>query len=113
MRFVTQFKNHPDLMEKDFGNIISKFRDLSSKMSEMIYDDFKRKVKKLDRQKDENVFQLLQARYINELDKQLQQAAEKMVQENNKYSNLKLLRNELANQSSYILSEFLQKARSM
>ena len=100
-------------MEKDFGNIISKFRDLSSKISEMIFDDLKRKVKKLDRQKDENVFQLLQARYINELEKQLQQEAEKMVQENNKYSNLKLLRNELTNQASYILSEFLQKARSM
>jgi len=99
-------------MENDIGLIITEYRDLSSKISEMIYDDFKRKVKRLNRRTDENVYQLLQARYINELEKQLHQEVEKMVEKNNKNVNLTSLRHELATQASYILSEFLLKAKS-
>jgi len=100
-------------MENDIGMLISKYRDLSSKISEMIYDDFKKNVERLDRQTDENVFQLLQARYINELEKQLHQEVEKIVAKNNTNINVTLLRYELGNQASYILSEYLQKAKSM
>ena len=100
-------------MENDIGAIISKYRYLSSKISEMVYDDFKRNVEKLSRRTDENVFQLLQGRYMNELEKKLHQEAEIMVDKNNKNVNVTLLRHELGNQVSYILSEFLQKAKSM
>ena len=100
-------------MENDIGMLISKYRDLSSKISEMIYYDFKRNVERLDRHTDENVFQLLQARYIHELEKQLHHEVEKMVEKSKTNVNVKLLRHELGNQASYILSEFLQKAKSM
>ena len=77
-------------MENDIAIVISRYRDLSSKISERIYDEFKRKIESLDRRRDENVFQLVQARYINELEKQLHHEVEKMVE---KYkTNLSALR---------------------
>jgi len=100
-------------MENEIGVVISKYRDLSAKISEKIYDEFKRKIESLDRRRDENVFQLVQARYINELEKQLHQEVEKMVEKYKTNVNVTLLRHELGNQASYILSEFLQKAKSM
>ena len=100
-------------MENDIAIVISRYRDLSSKISERIYDEFKRKIESLDRRRDENVFQLVQARYINELEKQLHHEVEKMVEKYKTNTNVTLLRHELGNQASYILSEFLQKAKSM
>ena len=100
-------------MEKETTRIITSFRNSSSRIFEMIYDDFKRSVKKLDRLRDENVFQRMQARYIKELEQQLRWAAEKTVEECNEKSEVKIVRHDLTSQVSYLLSEFLLKAKSM
>jgi hypothetical protein len=113
MQSATAFNNHSIFMENDMGVIISRYRDLSSRISEMIYADFKKSVERLDRQRDENVFQLSQARYIQELEKQLHNEVEKMVEKHKSNANLNLLRHELGSQASYILAEFLQKAKAM
>jgi len=79
----------------------------------MIYDDFRRDAKSLDRQTDENVFQKLQGRYMKELEKQLHRAAEGLVEEHTGDRDIGTLQHELARQISYLLSEFLVKAKSM
>lgn len=100
-------------MEKDITLIISDFRNLSSKIYEMVYDDFRQKVKNLDRQRDENVFQQLQARYVNALKKQLEQEAEKVIQEHNRHHAVRTLQRELTGQIAYLLPEFILKVKSM
>ncbi|HET6994266.1 MAG TPA: hypothetical protein VFI06_04740 [Chitinophagaceae bacterium] len=99
-------------MENDITRIITGFRNSSSRIFEMIYNDFKRNVKNVNRKTDENVFQQMQARYINELENQLRQLAEKTVAGYNEPRESKILQHELASQISYLLSEFQQKAKS-
>lgn len=100
-------------MENDINRAVSAFRNLSSRVSEMIYLDFRSSVKKLDRQTDENVFQKLQARYIAELENQLNQAAGKLISEFRGNSLVNTLQYELSNRVAYLLSEFLLKAKSL
>lgn len=100
-------------MEKDINIIKSNFRNSSTRISHLIYEDFIRSVKKLDRQRDENVFRQLQSRYRSELEKQLNAAAEKVIGEYGGHNDMRTLQRELTNQISYNVSEFLLKIKSM
>lgn len=100
-------------MDNDVVHILTGFRNRAASISQAIFKDFRSSVKRLDRQTDENVFQRLQARYLQELDKQLHQIAEKTVKEYSPYSTATNLHHELAGQISYLLAEFLHKAKSM
>lgn len=98
-------------METDMEKIIARFRDSAGRIFVLIWEDFERRAKILDRQRDENVFQQLQSRYIDELRKQLTKIVEASL---NEYSgDRNMLRRDLTNQVSYNVSEFLQKIRSM
>jgi hypothetical protein len=100
-------------METDVDIVVARFRNSSSRIFQFLYEDFKRNIRKLDRQGDENVFQKLQSRYLSELQKQLTIEAEKMIGQYNGIRDINLLRRELASQISYNISEFLVKIRSM
>jgi hypothetical protein len=98
-------------METDINIIKSQFRNSASGIFSRISEDFTRTAKKLDRQGDENVFRQLQGRYVNELEKQLTQIAEKLIGQYN--GDINLLKRELATEISYDVSEFRLKMRSM
>ena len=100
-------------MEGEIAVIITRFRNESSRISQRIFDDFATSVSGLNRQTDENVFQQQQARYLQELENQLHQFASKTVEENRGHNAVALLQHELPIQVSYILAEFLVKAKSM
>ena len=100
-------------MEKEIALVVTNFRNVASKIYEMIFNDFRRSIAKLDRQTDENVFQQLQARYVNELEKHLDQEAKKIVEENSGHAAASTMHRELAAHISYLISSFLLKAKSM
>ena len=100
-------------MENGVTLIITGFRNLSSKVYEVICDDFARSVNKLDRQTDENVFQQLGARYAKELERDLEQEAEKILTTHKSHEAIGTLERELAGQIAYLVSAFLLKVNSM
>lgn len=100
-------------MERDIEVIVSQFRNDASRMFAAIAESFKHQTKQLNRQKDENAFQQLQSRYINELKKELGYTAEKIISRYNGSTNLDTVRFELTRQIEYYLNELLSKIRSL
>ena len=100
-------------MGDDIDIIKSSFRNSSSRISQLIFNDFRKNIRKLDRQKDENVFQQLLGRYIHELERKLADEAGKALAQYQVKVNINILRRELTSQVSYNMSEFLLKVRSM
>jgi len=114
MQYVTGFRqNDLSNMEKDLTLAISSFRDLSSKIYEKVFTDFKKGVNDIDRQTDENVFQQLQARYIRELEKYLDKEAKRIIEAYTDQSSIKKLQRELSGHISYLVTAFFIKAKSM
>lgn len=111
MRFVTGFKYAG--MEKDIEIVVSQFRSEASGLFQAIAEDFVRHAKRLNRQWDENVFQQMQGRYMQELKKQLTHIAEKLISQYKGALNTNMLRHELTQQIDYYISAFVIKIRSM
>ena len=100
-------------MENDSTLIVTHFRDLASKIYGMVYRDFRKSAEKLDRRKDENVFQQLQARYASELEKFLDREAKRIAEEHSSHPGKRILQRELSGHVAYLVSEFLLNAKSM
>lgn len=100
-------------MEKDIEIIVSQFRNEASGIFLMVAEDFERHAKRLNRRWDENVFQQLQSRYVQELKKQLSESAEKIINQYKVSRNLNILKQEFTRQIAYHTSELLLKIRSM
>ena len=100
-------------MDKDLIHIVSDFRNRTSKMYEQLFSDFKHNVFNLSRQKDENVYQQILARYSYLLKKRLEYEAHKIVESNRGNPAAGSLQQELTGHISYLLSEFRVKAGSM
>ncbi len=100
-------------MERDIEMVVSRFRDEASNLFMAISADFERNAQKLNRLQDENVFQQMQGRYVQELKKQLAEAAEKTIGQYSGKVSENALRRELSDQIAYYVAEFLLKARSM
>lgn len=100
-------------MEKDIEIIVSQFRKEASGLFPAITEDFVRHAKRLNRRWDENVFQQMQGRYLQELKKQLAQSAEKAISQYKSNANTNVLRHELTRQIEHYVSEFILKTKSM
>lgn len=100
-------------MKTDIDIVRARFRNEASTIYLRVMRNFELNVKRLDRQKDENVFQQLTARYADELKKELSQMAEKMVDQCSGGVNRDTLRQDFSRQISYNISELLLKIRSM
>lgn len=98
-------------MENDINVIITRFRTTSGRLFQMLYADFDANSKKLDRQKDENVFLQLQGRYLNELEKQLMETAKRILSVHKTPATVRTLHNELKKHISYTISQFAKKTR--
>ena len=100
-------------MERDIEIIVSHFRNEASSLFLAIVEDFERHAEKLNRQRDENVFQQMQSRFVQELKKQLSYIAEKVIGQYKGNTGINTLRRELTAQIEYYISELLLKIRSM
>jgi hypothetical protein len=100
-------------MERDIEIIVSHFRNEASSLFLAIVEDLERHAEKLNRQRDENVFQQMQSRFVQELKKQLAYIAEKVIGQYKGNADINILRRELTAQIEYYISELLLKIRSM
>lgn len=100
-------------MKPDIDTIKARFRDEASVIHLRIMKTFEFNTQKLDRQKDENVFQQLTARYADELKRELSQMAKKLIDQYGEGAIRNLLQQDFARQISYHVSEWLLKIRSM
>lgn len=98
-------------MESDIERLKSNFRDSASKIVNYVWQEFQNQSSRLDRHKDENVFQQLQSRYINELQQRLREEAENLIR--NYTGNSAALRRDLTNQIAYIVSQLNLRIRSL
>jgi len=74
---------------------------------------FEHNARKLDRQRDENVFRQLQSRYEATLKRELAQLAEKFIEQHGERTNMDFLRREFSGQIGYTVTEFRLKINSM
>lgn len=100
-------------MNSDIDAVKARFRDEASVIYLRIMKTFEFNTKKLDRQKDENVFQRLTSRYADELKRELSQIAEQSIYQCGDGTKRNLLRQDFARQISYHISQWLLKVRSM
>ena len=100
-------------MENDITQIISGFRNSSSKIYETVYNDFSKNISTLSREKDENVFQQVLGGYVSKLKKELGQEAEKILERHQEHHLFGTMQREMTGHISYIVSSFLLKAKSI
>ena len=77
------------------------------------YEKFRLSVKRLDRLKDENVFQLQLGKYLNTFRSQLESIADELIIKNKTIKNTGHFNKFLSNKITIYLGEFRQKARSL
>jgi hypothetical protein len=97
----------------ELAPVIVEFNTKSSTIFFSHYEKFKATVEKLDRKKDDNVFQLQQAKYLQTLKSQLEYLAQDLL---NKYGSMRsanLLNKKFTDEINQYLNEFRQKSRSL
>ncbi|GAB3416271.1 hypothetical protein [Niabella aquatica] len=99
-------------MEHDSIYIVTAFRKAANKLFEELYHDFTERIKKLDRQRDENVFQQLHSRYEQQLQYQLGLEAKDLMR-TYKRNDILQLQQSLTEHIAYCLLEFKRKAGSL
>lgn len=99
-------------MKVDLDAVRTSFSNEASTIYMHKVSAFKLRVKKVDRQRDENVFQQISAVCIAEFKQELSQLCRRFLDEFGKDVNSGRLSQELNKQSSYYLAELLHKLRS-
>ena len=87
------------------------FSTIAQKLFISTYEKFRLSTKKLDRLKDENVFQLQLAKYLNSLKWQLDSIAYEIVTGNKTIKNMGHCKKIFGDTITIYLREFQQKAR--
>jgi len=97
----------------DLAQVIVEFNTKASTIFLSHYNEFIHTVEKLDRKKDENIFQLQQNRYLETLKNRLEYLAQSIL---NKYESMRgasLLYKKLTDEISQLLNEFRQRSSSL
>lgn len=97
----------------EFSQVMVEFNNKASGYFFSYYDTFKKTVKKLDRQKDENVFQQQQALFLRALKNRLEFIARELLDKNKSPDNSNRLNKKLTDAINDFLVEFRQKSRSL
>lgn len=100
-------------MDRGIEQLINDFTVKAQKLFTSSFENFRNSTKKLDRQEDENVFQLQLGKYLKTLKLQLENIASELVTKNKSIKNSGQLVKLLGNQILIYLGEFRQKARSL
>lgn len=98
-------------MEADSDIIKSRFRNEASSLFAYIFQHFQQSVRKLDRQRDENVFRQLAGTHAGQLKSQLDGIAKKLMSQYK--GSIDRLNRDLSKEIDYYLSEFNIKIMSM
>lgn len=98
-------------MDRVFEQLSVDFSTKAQKLFTSTYERFRLSTKKLDRQKDENVFQLQLGKYLNTLKSELDSMASELLNRNASIKNIDYCNKVLKDNISNYLREFRQKAR--
>jgi len=109
--FVTYLFNR--IVMNEFPQEIVDFDNKAKKIFFSLYENFAGSAKQLDRQKDNNVFQQQQSKYLNTLKTQLENLARDILYKNSCLKNINLLNKKLRDEINIYLNEFTQKSRSL
>ncbi|HEY5966518.1 MAG TPA: hypothetical protein VIU35_01010 [Chitinophagaceae bacterium] len=97
----------------EFAREIVDFDNKAKKIFFSLYENFAGSAKQLDRQKDDNVFQQQQSKYLKTLKTQLENLAKDILNKNGSLKNINLLNKKLSDEINTYLNEFSQKSRSL
>lgn len=98
-------------MDRGPEQVISDFTTKAQKLFTFNYEKFRLSTKKLDRQKDENVFQLQLGKYLNSLKSELESVANELLNRNDAIRNIHHCHKLLKEKIDIYLREFRQKAK--
>jgi flagellar biosynthesis component FlhA len=98
---------------QDISQILVDFNEKGKKIFFSLYDQFRQTAKRLDRTKDNNVFQQQEGKYLATLKHQLESLAVEMMNKNKTIENTSQLNKKLTDTVNQFLSEFQQKSRSL
>jgi hypothetical protein len=97
----------------ELAPVLIEFDSKASTLFFSLYEKFKDAVKHLDRRKDENVFQLQQAKYLNELKSQLDHLAKGLLNKYNSMKSVSQLNKKFTDEINQYQNEFRQKSMSL
>ena len=98
-------------MDSGFEQLSVDFNVQAQKLFMSTYENFRMCTRKLDRQGDENVFQLQVEKYMTTLKLQLESVAHELLKKYKGIKNIDHCNNLLTDKISIYLREFRQKAR--
>ena len=98
-------------MDSGFEQLSVDFTVQAQKLFMSTYENFRMSAKKLDRQGDENVFQLQVEKYMTTLKQQLESVANELLKRYKGVKNIDHCNKLLKDNISIYLREFRQKAR--
>lgn len=100
-------------MDRGLEQLSVDFSTKAQKLFMSTYDKFRMSAKKLDRLRDENVFQMQLGKYLFTLRSELENVAHDLLMKNKTMKDIDHCNQFLANKISIYLREFRQKARSL
>jgi len=100
-------------MDREFEQITVDFTVQAQKLFISTYERFRLSVKKLDRQWDNNVFQLQVEKFLATLKIQLESIAHDLLVKNKTIKNIDHCNKLLRDKITIYLKEFIQKTRSL
>src|SRR4051812_45494098 len=100
------------MMQKDPDEILVEFNDSAGRLLTYLFEKFQKNVQSLNRNKDDNVFQQLQAKYMYDFKNELENMA-KIYIEKCGGANAHELNNRLTNSIDRFTNEFIQQIRSL
>ena len=98
-------------MDRRLEQLSVDFTTKAQKLFTSTYERFRLSTKMLDRQKDENVFQLQLGKYLYALKSELESLASELLTRNKTINNIDHCNNLLKDNINIYLQEFRQKAR--
>ena len=98
-------------MGSGFEQLSVDFATKAQKLYTSTYERFRQSTKNLDRQKDENVFQLQLGKYLDTLKSELESFANELLTRNKTIKNMDHCNSVLKDSINIYLQEFRQKAR--
>ena len=99
-------------MDRGFEQLSVDFTVQAQKLFMSTYENFRQSIKKLDRQRNENVFQLQVEKFTVTLKLQLESIAHEMLMKNKTISNIDHCNKLMRDKITMYLNEFIQKTRS-
>ncbi|HEX5653014.1 MAG TPA: hypothetical protein VFX58_08070 [Chitinophagaceae bacterium] len=100
-------------MDNDLEKISVEFNNIASKALNYLFSQFKEAVATLNRKNDENVFQQLLGKYLYQFRNQLEETAQRLLDQHRSGSNQQSLKGRLTGEVNRYVSEFMQKAKAL